>query len=418
MEKTVRSWSVPGSFLLAFGLLCVSSLTGHAQSASHYDNASLPLFIQQARLTASDAARLDFLGASVAISGNTVAVGMANTSTPGAVYVFVKPSNGWSNMTQVAKLTASDGTPNDYLGYSVSIAGDTIVAGAPNSHGYRGAAYVFVKPSSGWTNATETAELSASSTYGALGSSVAIGGNTVVVGSPNPDTSRPGAAYVYVKPANGWTNMTQTATLTRSQGHANDGLGSCVAISGNTAVAGNQKKVYVFVEPTNGWADMTQNAELFVPNGAAGFSVAINGGTIVSGYPYATIGSNYAQGAAYVFVQSAKGWTNMTPTATLTASDGVENDWLGYSVAMSGNLIVTGVPFAAIGSNPTQGAAYTFMKPATGWKSTSHFNAKIVETNGAQNDDLGWSASLSGNALLIGAPGASSQQGAAYIFGQ
>jgi len=379
-------------------------------------------FVQLAKLTPSGGVRLGFFGVSVAISGSTVAVGMASTSLPGAVYLFVKPATGWTDMTQTAKLHASDGAGNDYLGYSVAISGNTIVAGAPNAYGYVGAAYVFVKPASGWTDMTETAKLTPSDSHSALGSSVAINGNTIVVGATDPSNSPPvGAVYVFVKPLTGWTNMSQSAKLTSSDGRAYDQFGYSVAIGPNTVVAGanGRGKAYVFVEPSGGWADMTQTAWLAVPGGSAGFAISIAGDTVATGNPYATINSKYAQGAAYIFVKPANGWGNMSPTATLTASDRAAGDWLGYAVAISGGRVVTGAPFAAVGSNATrQGAAYTFVRPPTGWKTTSHFDEKVAASDGAKDDEFGWSVSTSGNVLVVGAPGASSQHGAAYLFGQ
>ena len=381
--------------------------------------ASVANISQRGKLTASDATSLDFLGVSSAVSsdGNTVVVGIGSTHVPGAVYVFVKPANGWGSGTQVAKLTASDGATNDYLGYSVAISGETIVAGAPNAHDYQGAAYVFVKPAGGWANMTESAELTASDKHAAMGASVAINGDNVVVGSPGEDQA--GAAYMFEKPAGGWTSVAPIAKLTPIQRSTYDAFASCIAMSGNmVVVGGGRNKVYVFVEPAGGWANMTQSATLIVPNGSTAFSVATNGSTVVTGYPYATIGSNYAQGAAYVFVKPPSGWINMSQAATLTASDGAANSWFGYSVAINGNLIVTGAPFATIDSNQYQGAAYTFMKPSAGWQTTSHFNSKITASDGAKTDELGWSVSMNGNTLLVGAPGAASQEGAAYIFGQ
>jgi hypothetical protein len=375
-------------------------------------------FVQLAKFIASDGANLDFLGASVAISGNTVAVGMASTSIAGAVYIFEKPSSGWSNMTQTAKLTASDGADNDYLGYSVAISGTTVVAGAPNANGYAGAAYVFVQPVSGWANMTETAKLTAAGKYSTMGNSVAISGTTVVIGSPDQGGTQPGAAYVFVKPLSGWTSMTQTAKLTPSDGHQYDAFGSAVAVSGNTVVAGSpgRGKSYVFVAPSSGWVNMTQTAWLVVPTGSGVFSVSTDGNTVVTGNPYATINSKYAQGAAYIYVKPISGWTNMSPTAILTASDGVAGDWFGYAIAVSGNKIATGAPFATVGSNSDQGATYAFIKPSTGWKTTSQFDAKITASDGASGDELGWSVSISGSMLLVGAPGATTQHGAAYLF--
>jgi hypothetical protein len=376
-------------------------------------------FVQSAKLTPSDGVHLGFFGASLAISGSTVAVGISDTSTPGAIYVFEKPSTGWTNMTQTAKLTASDGAANDYLGYSVAISGNTVVGGAPNANNYLGEAYVFVKPASGWVNMHETAKLTPSDSYSALGASVAISGNTIVVGAPDSSSGAVGSAYVFVKPSTGWTNMSQTAELTPSDGQDYDAFGSACAVGSNTVLVGSlgQAKVYLFVAPSGGWVNMTQTAKLTVPGGSPGVAMAISGDTVVTGSPYTQIGSKYAQGAAYVFLKPTNGWTNVTPTATLTAADGAAQDEMGYAVAISGNQIVAGAPFASYGSNATrQGAAYQFLKPSTGWKTTSHFNAKVGAADGEKSDEFGWSVSLSGSALLVGAPGATTQQGAAYLF--
>src|SRR5271157_1509708 len=116
---------------------------------------------QLAELTASDGNYSDEFGRDVAISGKTVVVG-APLATVGSVYeqgkayIFVKPESGWSNMTQVAELTPSDGSQQLEFGVSAAIAagGNTIVIGST------GGAYIFVKPKNGWTNMTETAELS------------------------------------------------------------------------------------------------------------------------------------------------------------------------------------------------------------------------------------------------------------------
>ena len=89
----------------------------------------------------------------------------------------------------------------------------------------------------------------------------------------------------------------------------------------------------MFTEPGSGWADMTQTAKLTASDGAAdddfGYSVSISGNTVVVGAPYATVGGNSDQGAAYVFTEPGSGWANMTQTAKLTASDGAAGDEFG-----------------------------------------------------------------------------------------
>jgi hypothetical protein len=169
----------------------------------------------------------------------------------GAAYVFVRPAGGWASSSETAKLTASDGDASDNLGNSVAIWDNTIVAGAPSIPALEGdgfgAAYVFVRPPAGWANSTETAKLTASddaaNSFGEgflFGYSVAIAGDTIVAGAPNATigTIAQGALYVFVKPDGGWASATETAELIAAGGEAGDGLGNSLAISADTIVAG------------------------------------------------------------------------------------------------------------------------------------------------------------------------------------
>ena len=243
--------------------------------------------IQEAKLTASDAAAHDFLGWAIAMSGDTIFAGAPGAtveggSAPGAVYVFVKPTDGWANATQTAKLT--DGTVGDGFGFMLAVSGDTLVVGAPyttiDGRLHQGAAYVFIEPRGGWANAsTPVAELTATdgAAHDGLGVSVAISRHTIVAGAPGHNDFQ-GAAYVFVEPAGGWANATQTAKLTASDGAPEDQLGNSMAISGDTIVGGaegatigdnaGQGAVYVFVKPTGGWANGTQTAKLTASDGA------------------------------------------------------------------------------------------------------------------------------------------------------
>ncbi|MBI3784775.1 MAG: VCBS repeat-containing protein, partial [Deltaproteobacteria bacterium] len=334
---------------------------------------------QSAKLTASDGAAADLFGCSVAISGDTVVVGASNDDIgvkddQGSAYVFVKPGGGWANMTQTAKLTAADGAAADHFGYSVAISGDTVAIGAPYGR-VSGWAYVFVKPMGGWSDMTHTAKLT--STDGAsadlAGTSVAISDDTVVVGSYRNDVGAntdQGSAYVFVKPGGGWVDMTQTAKLTAADGAAFDLFGYAVAISGNTAVIGahlddigavsNQGSAYVFMKPSGGWADMTQTAKLTAADGTAsdlfGWSVGIGGDLVVVG----ARDDNAQRGSVYVFAKPVGNWADTTETAKLTAADGAGEDEFGYSVAIAGSTIVIGALYDDFGANIDQGSAYVF----------------------------------------------------------
>jgi hypothetical protein len=383
-------------------------------------------WLQLAELTASDATYDDYFGASVAISGGIVVVGadgatVGGNQSQGAVYVFVKPKTGWKTTSKfTAKLTAWDGQPNDQFGVSVSVSGTTIAVGASNltigRNQGQGAAYVYVEPRTGWkTTSKFTAKLTASdgAAKDAFGNSVSISGITAAIGANNVTINgnpSQGAAYVFVRPASGWKSTTQTAKLTSSDGQSQDFFGAVVAASGDTLVAGapgagpnlNQGEAYVFVRPATGWKDATQTAILTASDGAGnayfGF-VAVEAGTVVVGAPGADIRGNRFQGAAYVFVKPNSGWTSMTQTAKLTASDGQSNDQFGV-VSISDNTVAIGTS----GSTRGRGAVYVYVKPKKGWKTTSRFAAKLTASNGKQNDDMGFAAAVNGSTIVAGAP--------------
>jgi hypothetical protein len=343
---------------------------------------------QMALLVPSDGNAGDYFGVAVAMRGDVIVVGAPEhfyVDGPGAVYVFVKPAGGWKGqLTETAKLIASDGMKGDALGSSVSISGNTIVAGAPGLSPFNtsGAAYVFVKPASGWKNATQTAKLTASDSgaYDTFGYSVSLDGDSLVAGAPSNQQN--GAAYIFVEPSGGWKDATQTAKFTASDGANGDDLGYSVSISGDTVVAGapapyQDQKVgaaYVFVEPSGGWKNMTQTAKLTEGDGQAGdhlgSSVAIGGSVIAAGAPEYSRGpalkqggqALWQEGAVYLFTEPTGGWKTVSSKTKLNGSDARYRAWLGSSLALKGNTIITGAPALSYFA-PWQGAAYLFERP-------------------------------------------------------
>jgi hypothetical protein len=407
-------------------------------------------FVQSAELSGSAGTEPTGLGASVAVSGNTIVAGAPTAADgKGAVYVFVEPASGWTNATQTANLTTPEGTEDNGLGRSVAVSGNTIVAGAPTAADGKGAVYVFVEPASGWTNATQTAKLTTSEdTEGEFGHSVAISGNTIVAGAPlEPylgfSATTPGSVYVFVEPASGWMNATQTAKLTSSHGGELESLGEGVEISvsaslgysvavlGNVIVAGapNENMAYVFVEPTTGWGNATQTAELTGSEGVEpsedgcddlGYSVAISDNTIVAGAP-CLYNDSPSPGAAYVFVEPKSGWDDATQTAVLTASDGADDDALGYSVAISDNTIVAGAPGHDVESRLFEGAVYAFAEPASGWANATQ-TVELTPAYGVEDESFGESVDISNDTIVTGASeyllDLRDGPGVAYVFSQ
>jgi hypothetical protein len=240
-----------------------------------------------------------------------------------------------------------------------------------------------------------------------FGVDVAVSGDTVVV----VGGGGLGRVYLYTRPPSGWADMTPTATLTASDGSAL----SSVAIAGNTVVAGSAGgEACVFVQPAGGWTDMTETAKLTSSDGAGafGYSVAINlsQNTIVVGAPennsIGVVGADRPTanaGAVYVFAEPAGGWTSTTETAKLTASDGAADDDLGWSVAIQADTVVGGAPNATVGGNIYQGALYVFVKPDGNWTSTTQ-TAKLSGSF-AIIGTLGESVSTSDNTILAGGYG-------------
>jgi hypothetical protein len=390
-------------------------------------------WIQQAELTASDGQDSAELGASVAVSGSTAVVGspyltVGSNATQGAAYVFVESGGTWS---QQAKLTASDGAAQDWFGNSVAVSGSTIVVGAlqhqVGSNTQQGAAYVFKQSGTTWS---QQAELTSSdgAAFDQFGTSVAVDGSTALAGAPchpaSDGSCGPGAAYVFVKSG---TNWSQQAELASSDGATFDFFGSSVAVSGNMTAVGapyhqvgsnrEQGAVYVFVQGGTTWS---QQAELTSSDGGGddnlGDSVALSGGTVVAGAPLHAIGSHPWQGAAYVFVQSGTTWSEQ---AELTAPDGGAIDQFGNSVSVDGGTAVVGSYNHIVDSNVGQGAAYLYVQSGTSWSQQE----ELIAFDGAPYDYFGRSVAVDGSTIVVGAmcqPAASGQScgpGAAYVFG-
>jgi hypothetical protein len=268
----------------------------------------------------------------------------------------------------------------------------------------------------------QLAELTGSQSFALFASSLALSGNTLVIGTPAatpPDGCVAcGVVYVYTAVNGDWTNLQLTATLTQSSGQSQGGFGGAVAISGNTVVVGGYDSsselgaAYVYINPSG---TVTENAELTTSVPGAPFdSISIDGNTIVAGSPLAPVGSERELGAAYVYVEPPDGWENMTETAELVANDESTECDFGNSVSISGSTVAVGAP--------RLGLAYVFVKPAHGWNGTQGQTAELMPSNGTKAAIFGISVSLSGDTVAVGAPeetvGTKQEVGAVYIFSE
>ena len=293
---------------------------------------------------------------------------------------------------QNGELTASDGAD---IGKSVAISGNTIVVGAPSANGGAGAVYVFTAPATGWANATQTAVLTPSNpetgeAFGGqqLGYSVAISGSTIVAGAPY------------------WTRYN-------------------IPGGGNIEYAG---AVYEWTLPKSGvWTSDTQTAYLTATNltqvDYLGTSVAVQGSTIVAGAPnHLGETPQGGPGSVYVYTMPAGGWVNANQTAQLSGYDPDAGDGVGYSVAISGSTIVAGAPeeeWDGVGNYESRGGVYVWTEPVAGGWVSAFATAELIPSDLNAFDELGISVAVSGSTIVGGALGHSSANrapGTVYVW--
>ncbi len=331
------------------------------------------IWAQQDKLTASDAQPGDTFGCSVSISGDYAVVGAhSHNSHTGAAYIFKRNGSNWS---QVAKLTASDGAISDEFGFSVSISGDYAISGAYNDTdfgvNYCGSAYIFEKPVTGWVDMTETTKLFAydpgPTPSERFGYSVAIDANYAIVGadlsSPSPQLDDSGAAYIFKREGIYWNQ--QPPKLTASDASGADWFGCSVAIDANYAIVG-----------------------------ATGDDIdAVNGQT----------------GCAYIF--KCIGGPVWIEQDILFASDPFKSDYFGNSVSISGDYALVGTP----GFLKPRGAGYVFRRARVGTTWPQLEKLTVADIN--SSDTFGWSVSIDDGYAIIGANN-DDNHGTAFIFEQ
>ena len=338
------------------------------------------------------------------------------------------PAKAEIDSSIVHKLLAADGAADDHFGYRVAVSGDTAVVGAwadDDKGSYSGSAYVFVRSVDGtWMQQAKLlADDGAASDY--FGASLAVSGDTAVIGAWGNDDkgSGSGSAYVFIRSADG--TWMQQAKLLAVDGAASDRFGYSVAVSEDTAVIGayqdddkgsSSGSAYVFVRSADGtW---TQQAKLLAADGVAldyfsESSVAVSGDTAVIG-AWGNDDNDSSSGSAYVFVRSADGtWTQQ---AKLLPDDGAAFDYFGTSVAVSEDTAVIGAS-NDYDRGSSSGSAYVFVRSAEG---TWTQQAKLLAEDGATSDRFGTSVAVSGDTAVIGArydDDNGSNSGSAYVFG-
>jgi hypothetical protein len=356
------------------------------------------------------------VGTSVAASadGNTAVVGApGDHANVGAAFVFTRSGSTWS---QQAKLTATGETGAGLLGDSVSISadGNTVVAGAPGDNAKAGAAFVFTRSGSAWTQPGGKLTGTAESGKAAFGSAVAISSDAsaIVAGGP-ADGGEKGAVWAFTRSGSSWTQLGEKLIASNEGGTGR--FGSHVALSSTGATAligapadgGNTGAAWVFSRPGSTFAQQTKlTGSGEAGKGQAGSSVALSadGNTALVG----ARADDSSLGAAFVFTRTGGTWSQQG--SKLSGSGETTAAHFGASVALSssGNRALIG----AYGDHGGTGAAFQFERANSTW---SQLGAKFTDTEAAVSAQFGYSVALSADAttVLSGGPG---KGGAAWVF--
>lgn len=321
---------------------------------------------------------------------------------------------------QQRKLNASDAATGDQYGFSVAISGDTAIVGAPQDDYLTftngGSVYVYVRTFTGGLGTwAQQAKLTPTTSANNLkfGRAVALSGDTAVIGS---DTG----AYVFTRSGTVWTQQT---LLAGGDALPSDHFGMSVALNGSTLILSapyhdtsevDAGAAYVF---TGGGASWTQQAKLTSPSASAsglfGVAVDLSGDLAVVGEPGSDV-SGADSGAVHTFTRSAGVWSN---SQTLTGTGLTAGDGLGSSVATDGTLIVAGAPTRDHNSQPDSGAAFLYTYSVSSFAFTQIFSA----AGSASGDRAGAAVDVQGRRVVVGLPNADvssfADAGAVVVYG-
>ncbi|MGB7201936.1 MAG: FG-GAP-like repeat-containing protein [Pyrinomonadaceae bacterium] len=327
-------------------------------------------------------------------------------SGSGAAYVFTRSGGAWTQQAYLKPAAVGTTQAVDSFGWSVAVSGDTVAIGAPTEDSSTtginstadelasnsGAAYVFTRNGGVWTQQAylKPAAVDTTQAFDEFGISVAVSGDTVAVGAPVEDSSATGvnstanelasdsgAVYVFTRSGSVWTQQAYLKPAAVGTSQVNDLFGRSLAVSGDTAVVG--------------------------ANGEDSSTTGVNS---------AANESSSNSGAAYVFTRDAGAWTQRAYLKPAAVGTTQALDNFGLSVAVSGDTVAvgafaedsstTGVNRTANELSSTSGAAYVFIRSGSVWTQQAYLKPAAVGTTQA-DDWFGWSVAVSDDTVIVGA---------------
>ena len=352
----------------------------------------------------------------LAIVASTLALGVASSA------------NAQCNTSLIGRVIPTNGGVSDFFGLSVDIEGDRAVIGAPGAEQFgarAGSAYVFERVGGQWVQQFQLFR-DDQANDDEFGISVAMDGNTIVVGAWLDDDygNDSGSVYVYTTVLGSWFLQ---AKLLADDGKEGDRFGSSVAIEGDTIVVGaarsnyrgtNSGAAYVYTRSGGVW---TQGLKLSPSDAGSGDhfgdEVKIKGNRIAVGATGLFV-SNSIGGAVYMYSRSGNGpWIE---GASLGAGYAQVGSGFGGSIDLGTSSIVIGSSNSFEHGSSGVGSAYVFTTNDGG--DTWALQEKLIADDGLTNDSFGRGVAISSDdqTVIIGADGddtvIGTNSGSAYVF--
>lgn len=365
---------------------------------------------EQGLLTDTSAFQFERFGAAVAVEGDVAVVGApgawpSGVQRAGEVFVYQRAGTTW---TQVQRLNAVGSGTDARFGASVALSGDLLAVGAPGAE----TAFLFKKVNGTWTQVVNLG-VNSSGRYPAsrlanddFGTAVAVGPGMVVVGAPNHDFAK-GTSYVFFEDTGDWRLVVRRSGSALVAGSR---FGSAVSLRSGTVAIGSNGAAYLFA---GAGTSISEAARLVTGSGTPqdGFGTVVSLFSTTSlavGAPYTEVAGTYQQGVAYIFdYVSTAGWQER---ARLEESDGGVRDYFGQALAASGDTLLVGVP----GDAPA-GSARVYVRDGASWSQQAVLlpGSAALELGGTPS--FGTSVGLWGDTGLVGAPENDAARGAALV---
>jgi hypothetical protein len=421
LSKTASSAVIipmPGS---STGTITVSNGTGTVASSGIFTVGATPhpYFQQGNKLSSAGTNTLQCTSVAVSADGNTAVIGApGDNSGTGAAYIYVRTGTVWSQ--QGTKLVGTGAVGSARQGTSVSISsdGNTVAVGGPNDNSNTGAAWIYARNGTSWSQQGPKL-VGAGSEGGALqGTSVALSGDgaTVAIGGIGDD-SFAGAVWLFSRTDNYWLQQGSKIAGTGSVGKARQGAAVALNSDGNTLLTGGyqdnnrQGGVWVFVRTGCDW--IQQGPKLVGSGGSSqawqGVSVALS-----ADGNYAIIGGssdNNLVGAVWMFSRSGNSWMQQGSKIVGSASAGAARQGSSVAISADGKTAVVG----GAGDNGNRGAMWMFKRNNSLW---SQQGQKLTGTGaaGAAKQATSISLSADGRTALTGGPSDASNKGAFWVY--